>query len=59
MPESVLVFGNYNELRIVTPSGSHVVHPPVERGYNHSYLTYPSIASRGDLVAWGFAGLRQ
>jgi Tol biopolymer transport system component len=49
------VFGNYNELRIVTPAASVVVHPPVERGYNHSYLVYPSIASRGDLVAWGFA----
>lgn len=55
MPESVLLFGNYNELRIVAPDRADVVHPTVERGYNHSYFANPSIASRGDLIAWGFA----
>lgn len=55
LPESVLMFGNYNELHIVSTVGSHVVHPPIERGYNRSYLAYPSIDSRGDVIAWGFA----
>jgi Tol biopolymer transport system component len=55
MPESVLLFGNYNELRIIAPDRADVLHPTVERGYNHSYFAYPSIASRGDSIAWGFA----
>jgi hypothetical protein len=55
IPESLVLFGNYNELRTVTPALSQSLPPPIERGYNHSYFAYPSVASRGDLIAWGFA----
>ena len=55
MQAPVLLFGNYNVLQIVTPARSQVVQPPVERGNNKSYFAYPSIASRGDLIAWAFA----
>lgn len=55
IPDSLLLFGNYNELRIVTPTQSQTLHPPIERGYNRAYFANPSLARRGDLTAWGFA----
>jgi Tol biopolymer transport system component len=55
MPESVLLFGTYSELRIVTRDGSDTIKPPVDVKYNQGYLVYPSISPRGDLIAWGFA----
>jgi Tol biopolymer transport system component len=55
IPDSLLLFGNYNELRIVTPTQSQTLHPPIERGYNRGYFANPSLARRGDLIAWGTA----
>jgi WD40 repeat protein len=55
MPDATLLFGNYNELRIVTPDRVLVVNPPVDRGYNRSYFAIPSLSARGDRVAWGFS----
>jgi hypothetical protein len=55
LPDSVLLFGIYNDLRFVTPDLVLEIKPPVEDGYNHGYFVYPGLASRGDLIAWGFA----
>ena len=38
VPDSLLLFGNYNELRIVTPTQSQTLHPPIEEGYNRGYF---------------------
>jgi hypothetical protein len=53
--DSVLLFGDYNELRIVTAEEERLVHPPVNVKYNGGYFAFPSLAPRGDFVAWGFA----
>lgn len=55
MPDSVLLFGTYNDLRVVTPNSVQVFKPPVEDGTNHGYFIYPGLAPQGDQVAWGFA----
>lgn len=55
MPDSVLLFGTYTNLRVVTPGRVLSLKPPVEEGYNDGYFIYPALSSRGDLVAWGFA----
>jgi len=52
--DSLVLFGNYNELQIVTPEGAQLVHPVIEGRYNLGYFAYPSIASQGPLLAWGF-----
>ncbi len=54
-PDSVLLLATYGELRVVTPDRVLSLKPPVEVGYNDAYFVYPSLAPRGDLVAWGFA----
>jgi Tol biopolymer transport system component len=55
LPDSVLLFGTYDELRVVTPERVLEIKPPVEVGANSGYFGYPGLAPRGDLVAWGFA----
>jgi WD40 repeat protein len=55
MPDSVLLFGTYTDLRVVTPDRVLSLKPPVEVGYNTGYFIYPGLAPRGDLVGWGFA----
>jgi Tol biopolymer transport system component len=55
MPASIIVFGTYNELSIVTPRGVEKIRPPVNVGYNGGYFIYPSISPNGDLIAWAFA----
>jgi YD repeat-containing protein len=55
MPDSVLLFGDYNQLHVVTPGGAQLLRPPVDEGYNRGYFAYPSMAPRGDVIAWGFA----
>lgn len=52
---AMLLFGNYNELRIVTAEEERLIRPPVDVKYNGGYFALPSLAARGDLVAWGFA----
>jgi len=51
--DSVLLFGNYNEVRIVTADEERLVHPPLDVKYNGGYFAFPSLAPRGDFVAWG------
>jgi hypothetical protein len=53
--DSVLLFGDYNELYVVTADGAQHIHPPVEVKYNSGYFAYPAIAPAGDMIAWGFA----
>jgi hypothetical protein len=55
IPGAVLLFGDYNELRVVTPEGTQVLTPPSDQGHNRSYFVYPDLSQRGDAVAWGFA----
>jgi Tol biopolymer transport system component len=55
MPDSIVVFATYDEVRVVTPNGAETIKPPAEVGANHGYFAYPSISPRGDLIAWGFA----
>lgn len=55
MPNSVLLFGDYGQLQVVTPSSAQVVWPPVDLKYNSAYFAYPSLAPRGEVIAWGFA----
>ena len=55
LPQSTLLFGNYQDLRVVTPDGELKLRPPVDEGYNGAYFAYPGISPRGDAVAWGFA----
>jgi hypothetical protein len=52
MPDSALLFGIYNNLRFVTPDRVLEIKPLVEEGYNSAYFVYPSLAPRGDLIAW-------
>jgi len=55
LPESTLLFGNYNELRVVSPSSQREIHPPVDVNYNRGYFAMPSLAKNGEMVAWAFA----
>jgi len=59
LPESILLFGNYQDLRVVTPDGELKLRPPIDEGYNGGYFAFPGISPRGDAVAWGFAVARQ
>jgi hypothetical protein len=55
LPDSVLLFGIYSDLRVVTPDRVLEIKPPVEvGGTNRGYFVYPGLAPRGHLVAWGF-----
>jgi Tol biopolymer transport system component len=56
LPNALLLFGDYNQLRVVTAGGEQVLHPAVDEGYNRGYFALPSIAARQDgVMAWGFA----
>jgi hypothetical protein len=55
LPNSVLLFGNYNNLWVVAPEWTQHIQPPVDLKYNGGYFAYPSLSPRGDIVAWGFA----
>jgi hypothetical protein len=55
LPDSILLFGHYNDLRVVTLTGEQSLRPPVNVGYNSGYFASPSISPRGDAIAWGFA----
>ena len=55
LPESKLLFGDYNDVRIATPDSVQQIRPPFDVGYNRDYLAYPSISPNGDTIAWGFA----
>jgi hypothetical protein len=54
-PNSILLFGNYNNLRVVASGVDQQLRPPVDLTYNRGYFATPSISPRGDLIAWGFA----
>ena len=52
MPDSVLLIASpYHDLRVVSPDHIQVLLPPVNVGQ----FNPPSIAPRGDYIAWGFA----
>ena len=56
LPNALLLFGDYNQLRVVTARGEQVLHPAVDEGYNRGYFALPSISARQDgVIAWGFA----
>ena len=55
MPDSVLLFGTYNQLHVVTPERAQLLRPPVDLKYNGGYFAFPSLSPRGDVIAWGFA----
>ena len=55
VPDSTLLFGWYEELRIVTPDHVVPIKPPSEIPANDGVLVFPSISPRGDAIAWGFA----
>ena len=44
--DSVLLFGNYNEVRIVTAEGERLVRPPVEAKCNGGYFAFPGVGSQ-------------
>jgi hypothetical protein len=53
MPNSVLLFGDYGQLQVVTPGGAQGLRPPVDLKYNGGYFAFPGLAPRGDVIAWG------
>ena len=55
LPDSVLLFGTYNDVRVSTPNGVQALKPPVEVTTNRGYFAFPSISPKADSVAWGFA----
>lgn len=55
VPNSTLLFGWYEDLRIVTPDHVVEIKPPSKIPVNAGVLVFPSISPRGDLIAWGFA----
>jgi hypothetical protein len=46
IPGAVLLFGDYNAIRVVTPDRADTIHPPIEVTANHGYFAYPSISPR-------------
>ena len=50
LPNALLLFGDYNQLRVVTARGEQVLHPAVDEGYNRGYFALPSISARQDGV---------
>jgi Tol biopolymer transport system component len=55
LPDSIVLFGNYNDLRVVSRAGEQLLRPPIKEGYNGGYFASPSLSPRGDAIAWGFA----
>ena len=54
LPDSILLVGDYNDLRVVAQN-PELVRPPFSMGNNGGYVAAPSISPRGDSVAWGFS----
>jgi dipeptidyl aminopeptidase/acylaminoacyl peptidase len=52
---SLVLFGTYNELRLIASDRIRVLHPPVNEGYNGGYFAAPSLAAGNGTIAWGFA----
>jgi len=55
LPDSIVLFGVYNDLRVVGRDGERMLRPPINVGYNGGYFARPSLSPRGDAIAWGFA----
>ena len=55
LSDSTLLFGTYDELRLVTQERVLEIKPPVENGSNSGYFLYPNLSPKGDMVAWAFA----
>jgi Tol biopolymer transport system component len=56
MPGSILLFGTYDDLRVVAPDREvRLKTPPVVGSKcNGGYFAPPTISPRGDVIAWGF-----
>ena len=56
MPGSILLFGTYDDLRVVTPDREIRLKTPPAGGskYNGAYFAPPTLSPRGDVIAWGF-----
>jgi WD40-like Beta Propeller Repeat len=56
MPGSILLFGTYDDLRVVTPEREIRLKAPADAcgKYNGGYFAPPTISPRGDVIAWGF-----
>ena len=52
LPDSVLLFGTYNDVRVSTPDAEERLRPPVEKA-NLGQFNAPSISLDGGLIAWG------
>jgi hypothetical protein len=55
LPKATLLFGTYNELRVVTPDGLQIIKPPVEVAANYGYFVNPVLSQKGNVIAWAFA----
>ncbi len=55
MPDSLLLFGRHDDLRLAKPDHPERIKPPAEVAANQGYFAFPSISPKGDLIAWGFA----
>jgi hypothetical protein len=56
MPGSILLFGTYDDLRVVTPDREIRLKAPADAcgKYNGGYFAPPTLSPRGDVIAWGF-----
>ena len=56
MPGSVLLFGSYDDLRVVEPDREIRLKAPADAcgKYNGGYFAPPTISPSGDIIAWGF-----
>ena len=56
MPGSILLFGNYDDLRVAKPDREIRLKAPADAcgKYNRGYFAPPTISPRADIIAWGF-----
>lgn len=56
VPGSILLFGNYDDLRVAKPDREIRLKAPADAcgKYNGGYFAPPTISPHGDVIAWGF-----
>jgi hypothetical protein len=56
LPGSILLFGTYNDVRVVSPEREIRLKAPIDTcGKNNGgYFARPALSPRADVVAWGF-----
>jgi hypothetical protein len=55
LPDAVVLFGAYNELRVTAPGGTLSITPPMDASGKEHPFSFPSISPDGALVAASFA----